>query len=98
MSLQPTTAFPQLLALLRRLGDAKIAYTLRHSRDDAIMIEVAVPGERWEIEFVDYGESVQVEVEKFASAGEIEGERALDDLFAQYSDHEEVSHDAVSGK
>jgi hypothetical protein len=47
------------------------------------MVTVAVPGERWEIEFLDDG---SVEVERFVSAGTIEDARALDDLFAVYAE------------
>jgi hypothetical protein len=38
------------------------------------MITVAVPGERWEIEFLDDG---SIEIERFISNGKIFGERAL---------------------
>lgn len=92
-------AFRQLLALLRRLDEAKIAYRLRHSRNDAVMIQVNVPGQRWEIEFVDYGDEVQVEVERFVSNGQIEDETALDELFAQFSDKaEQVTNHVPAGK
>jgi len=79
-------AYRQLLALLNRLHKARIAYQLRHSREDAIMVHVNVPGERWEIEFVDYGDEVQIEVERFRSDGAIVGESALEELFAKFSD------------
>jgi hypothetical protein len=75
-----------LLALLRRLQEAKIASKLRHSRDDAVMMEVLVPGERWEIEYVDYGDEVHVEIERFRSDGHIDDESALEELFAKFSD------------
>lgn len=81
-----TDVYRELLGLLRRLQEAKIASTLRQSREDAIMIEVNVPGERWEIEFVDYGDEVQVEIERFRSDGHIDDESALEELFAKYSD------------
>ena len=41
--------FREFLALLNRLREAKIAFELCQSRDDAIMIFVDVPGQRWEI-------------------------------------------------
>ena len=78
--------YRELLELLGRLREAKIAHRLSQSRDDAIMIEVDVPGERWEIEFVDYGDEIHVEIERFRSGGHIEDESALRDLFAQFSD------------
>ena len=87
--------FRRLLDLLGRLREAKIYYTLGQVRDDALMVEVSVPGERWEIEFVDYGDEVQVEVERFVSGGDIDGESALVELFAKFSDKDEeaVPHD-----
>lgn len=78
--------YRELLELLRRLQEAKIAYRLRQSRDDALMIEVFVPGERWEIEFVDYDDEVHVEIERFRSDGHIDDESALEELFAKFSD------------
>jgi hypothetical protein len=71
-----------VLAILRRLEAARIHYRLEQTRDDAIAIEVAVPGERWEIEFLGTGE---VESEIFRSNGEILGAQALDDLYARFS-------------
>jgi hypothetical protein len=78
--------YRELLELLRRLQEAKITYRLRQSRDEAVMIEVLVPGERWEIEFVDYGDEVHVEIERFRSDGHIDDESALEELFAKFSD------------
>jgi hypothetical protein len=82
------SAYQQLLALLRRLESAKIAYDLLHSRDDAIMVRVDVPGERWEIEFVDYGDEVHVEVERFRSVAGVlpNSDAALEELFTKFSD------------
>src|SRR5205814_5666805 len=77
--------FHQVLDLLRRLDEAKIAHRLGQARDDALMIEVDVPGERWEIEFVDYGDEVHIEIERFRSNGKIYDESLLDELFARYS-------------
>lgn len=81
--------FRKVLALLNRLEEARISFSLRQSRDEALMIEVHVPGQRWEIEFVDYGDEVQIEVERFVSDGTIADESALDELFANFSDKEE---------
>jgi hypothetical protein len=47
------------------------------------MVLVAVPGERWEVEFLDDG---SVEVERFISNGEICGEEALHELWTTYAD------------
>jgi len=69
--------FSDLLAFLRRLEAARIHYTLRHSRDDAVMVEIAVPGERWEVDFLEDGD---VDVEVFRSDG---GVKAADGLLDQ---------------
>ncbi|MFB2969008.1 hypothetical protein ACE1CD_08545 [Aerosakkonema sp. BLCC-F183] len=74
--------FEKLLKLLNKLEQEKVSYTLAHHRDEAIMVTVAVPGERWEVEFLNDG---SVEVEKFVSNGEIGGEEALGELFSFFS-------------
>jgi hypothetical protein len=84
-----TDIFRQFLDLLRRLDAAKIAHRLNQCREDALMIEVDIPGERWEIEFVDYDDEVHVEIEKFRSSGTIYDETALAELFAIDSNQEE---------
>lgn len=75
---------------LQKLEQQKLSYTLAHSRDEAMMVIVAVPGERWEIEFLSDG---SVEVEKFVSNGEIVGEEALSELFDRYSELDETNGD-----
>jgi hypothetical protein len=67
----------KLLDFLDRLEVNKISYRLSHN-SDSIMIELVIPGERWEVEFFEDG---HVEVERFTSAGEIEDESRLEDLF-----------------
>lgn len=78
-------ALRQLMELLQRLSDAKIAHRLDQSRDDAIMIKVSVPGERWEIEFVDYDDEFQIEIERFRSNGKIYDDGILEMLFLDHS-------------
>ena len=56
--------FERLVAFLNKLEKRGISYTLAHHRDEAIMVIVAVPGERWEVEFLGDG---AVEVERFTS-------------------------------
>ena len=77
----PTIA--DVLALLKRLEAARVRYRLEQTREDAIAIEVVVPGERWEIEFLEAG---KVEIETFKSNGEILDANALDDLCARFAD------------
>lgn len=79
--------FEKLLTLLNKLEQEKISYTLAHNRDEAIMVTVVVPGERWEVEFLNDG---SVEVEKFVSSGEIGEEEALRELFSRYSEQNDL--------
>lgn len=72
--------YSRLLSFLARLEEHRITYTLGHYRDEAVMVTVAVPGERWEVEFLEDG---TVEVERFLSTGEIEDERRFDELFSR---------------
>ncbi|MEH1788713.1 hypothetical protein [Nostoc sp.] len=81
--------FGKLVTFLNQLEQERISYTLAHHRDETIMVNVAVVGERWEVEFFEDG---SVEVERFVSSGEINGEEVFSDLFAMYSEPE--SHSA----
>ena len=54
--------------LIARLQEAQLHFTLTTVRDDAIMLNVAVPGERWEVEVFADG---QIEFERFRSAGDV---------------------------
>lgn len=83
-----SNAFGNLLAFLQRLRDAKIDYTIRHSRDDALMVVVYTPGEYWEIDFVANGD---VDIERFRSDGQIQNEAMLEELFALWSDNSHTS-------
>ena len=68
----------KLLDFLNRLEENSIHYRLEHNRDDFIMVTVAVPGERWEIEF---GENGDVEIEIFKnSSGVLDDEKLLTKL------------------
>jgi hypothetical protein len=89
-------AYRSFLALLDRLRQAKIAYQVRHHREDALTIEADVPGQRWEIELVDYGDEFHWEVERFVSDGHIDEDAALEELFAKFSDEEPAArHDTT---
>ena len=67
----------KLLKFLNTLEEKNIYYKLNKVRD-AIMVEIAIPGERWEVEFFSDG---QVEVEKFISDGVIYDETEFESLF-----------------
>jgi hypothetical protein len=85
MTLTHEGAYRELLRLMNRLDEAHIYYHLRHSRPDAVSIDVDVPGERWEIEFVDYDEEVQIEVEVFRSVrGVVSADGLIDRLIATH--------------
>ncbi|WP_017295123.1 hypothetical protein [Geminocystis herdmanii] len=73
-----TVLFNKFLTFLNELEQNKINYQIAHHRDEAVMITVSIVGERWEIEFLDNGD---IEVEKFISNGEIQGEESLKELF-----------------
>jgi hypothetical protein len=77
-------AFQKLLDFLAELDRFKIFHRLSQVRPEAIMVKIAVPGERWEVEFFSDG---HVEVEVFGpSPGIIGGEEALMRLFEEFSD------------
>jgi len=71
-----------LIHFLDELEERKIYYRLNKIRD-SILVEIAVPGERWEVEFFANGE---IEVEKFLSNGEILGKSELKTLSEKFSD------------
>lgn len=75
--------FSHLTSFLKDLERGKIHYILQSCRDEAIMVIVTMPGERWEVEFLTDG---SVEVERFVSNGEIYGEESLRELFTKYAD------------
>ncbi len=72
----------KLLSFLTHLKDAHISYLLQHHRDETIMVLIAVPGQRWEVEFFQDG---SVEIEVFSSDGEIHSQEKLDELFDKFS-------------
>lgn len=74
MELTPVpNPFSKVLNFLEKLEETNIWYRLEHVRD-SIMVILAIPGQRWEVEFFDDG---HVEVERFVSAGPLEDEAAL---------------------
>jgi hypothetical protein len=72
-----------LFDVLQRLEAAKIWFQLRQEREDFIMIEICVPGERWEIEVERDG---HLEIEIFKSDGKIHDEAMLEKLFSEFTD------------
>lgn len=72
-----------VLKLLGRLEAANIRFKLARNQEEAISIEVAVPGQRWEIDCYASG---AIDVEVFRSDGTIHDAAALDELFRNFSD------------
>lgn len=72
-----------MINFLNKLENKKIYYKLNKIRDDAIMVEVSVPGERWEIEFFAKG---NIEIERFLSNGTVYNRSELETLFKNFSD------------
>ena len=80
------TSLNELIELLEKLEAHNIYYKLNKTRGDTIMVEVTVPGQRWEIEYNTYGKSskCQIEIEKFISNGMIYDESELEVLFRDF--------------
>lgn len=76
-------AFNDINEFLNTLDKNSIFYKINKIRPESIMVEVAVPGQRWEIEFMNDG---TVEIEKFISDGSFYGEEELKILLDEFSD------------
>ncbi len=75
--------YARLARLLRRLERAGLRYTVTHYRDDApVSVQVAVPGERWEIDLLLDG---RIDFERFVSNGDIGGQSDLLREIAKHS-------------
>jgi hypothetical protein len=71
--------FGRLLDFLNRLDRAHITYKLSHTRPDSLMIDISLPGWRWEVEFMIDG---SVDIERYKSvAGVANDQRLLEALF-----------------
>jgi hypothetical protein len=60
----------ELLGFLTSLEERRIVYRLEHNRHDSIMVLIAVPGERWEVEFFGDG---RIEAEVFGKSTGVHG-------------------------
>jgi hypothetical protein len=73
--------FGRLLSFLNRLDQRHVHYVLGHTRPESVMVDLALPGQRWEVEFMIDG---AIEIERYESVGGVENDSAvLDDLFAE---------------
>lgn len=73
----------KLINFLNKLEDNKIFYKLDKVRDESIMVEITIPGQRWEVEFM---EDDTVEIEKFISDGNYYDSKELETLFKDFAD------------
>ena len=72
--------FRGLLDFLCRLEAAHIHYALLHTRD-SIMVDISVPGWRWEVEFMADG---SVEYERYHSHAGVETDaKVLESIFEE---------------
>lgn len=72
----------ELIHFLNKLEESKIFYKLNKVRNEAIMVEIAVPGQRWEVEFMEDG---TVEIEKFISDNNFYDLKEIEKLFRDFS-------------
>ncbi len=70
----------KLVSFLEELEEKDIYYKLNKIRD-AILVEVVIPGERWEVEFF---QDDSIVVEKFVSDGILYDEKELEVLFREF--------------
>lgn len=68
----------KFLDFLSDLEKRNIYYRLNKVNEN-VLVEIAVPGERWEVEFLPDG---NIQVERFISIGYISDESILESLFA----------------
>jgi len=76
-----------VLDILKRLDDAKIAYTISYHRSDAVSICATVPGERWEIDVLSDGE---IDFERFVSDGHLGDPSELETYILKFTDTDEA--------
>jgi len=74
--------FKRLLDFLVKLDEQRIYYRLNKIRE-SILVEIAVPGQRWEVEFMANG---AIEIEKFLSDGTIWDYTEIESLLKEFAD------------
>lgn len=74
--------FNRLIIFLDELEQNKIYYDIKKIRD-GLLVEIVVPGERWEVEYLSTGEII---IEKFKSDGTIFFEDELKKLIEKFSE------------
>ncbi len=71
-------SFDRLNDFLNRLEERKISYFIYKIRQIAILVEIFLPGEHWEVEFLEDG---SLEIERYKSDRRIDDEAALLELW-----------------
>jgi hypothetical protein len=72
--------FGRLVEFLNRLDAAHVSYTLRHTRLESVMVDIALPGWRWEVDFMLDG---SIEIERYRSVAGVEVDpQLLENLLA----------------
>jgi len=72
--------FGQLLDFLNRLDAAHVRYALGHTRPESVMVDLSLPGWRWEVEFMLDG---SVEIERYQSVSGVDDDpQLLEELLA----------------
>ncbi|MEM7032188.1 MAG: hypothetical protein AAF629_21735 [Chloroflexota bacterium] len=81
--------FANLMEFLQKLEETDVYYALAHHHDEAIMVEVALNGERWEVEFIADGSIV---ADRFVRDDDLDEDEALKILHSKI-DQEGKSQD-----
>ena len=72
--------FGRLVEFLNRLDTAHVSYTPGHTRPESVMVDIALPGWRWEVEFMLDG---SIEIERYRSVAGVEVDpQLLENLLA----------------
>jgi hypothetical protein len=82
--------FERLLDFLNRLDAARVRYTLGHTGPESVMVDIALRGWRWEVEFMVDG---SIEIERYQSVTGVED----DPQFARGTARRHGSPLALSG-
>ncbi len=69
--------------LITQLQVAKIHFSMTTVRENVVMFNIVVPGERWEVEVYPDG---HLDIETFRSTGGVQDAPKLNELFERFSD------------
>jgi hypothetical protein len=86
--------FEAMLALVERLKKAGIYHEVASYREGALSIVARVPGQYWEIDFLEDG---TVDVERFVSSGKLDDANVLDELISSFSDEQTAASPTAAG-